>query len=225
MIINDTVERELHHWAPWLNAVEEARTRLKNSDAEKRWSYAGAVLRTMRLPTKSSLRVYFLSCVFSSYKRGETYVFGELRVPPELKGKLFTNRGIRHEQDVSGLSPLPPAILTRKDVENMLGDYRCSYMFDRSMNKEVRKFYTSRFILLNQEHPLRQIASKMKRYVDSDIALACAKMKESMTYRQIGEKFGWAIQKDAHGKHNRCSTARRYVLLGRRIINASAPKE
>jgi len=225
MIRNDTVERALHHWEPWLSAVEEARLRLKNSDVETRWSYAGAVLRTMGLPTKSSLRVYFLSCVFSSYKCRDTYVFGELRVPLELKGKPFPNRGIGYKQDVSGLSPLPPAILTRKEVENLLRDPRYSYIFHRSLDKEVRKFYTSRFILLNQEHPLRQIASKMKRYVDSDIAVACAKMKESMTYPQLGGKFGWAIQKDAYGKRNRCSTARRYVLLGRRIINASAPKE
>jgi hypothetical protein len=226
MIRNDTVERALHHWEPWLNAVEEARTSLKNSDKETRWSYAGAVLRTMGLPTKSSLRVYFLSCVFSSYKRGDTYVFGELRVPPELKGKSFPNRGIGYKQDVSCLSPLPPAILTRKDVENLLRDPRYSDIFRRSLGKkEVRKFYMSRFILLNQEHPLRQIASKMKRYVNSDIAVACAKMKESMTYPQLGDRFGWAIQKDAHGKSNRCSTAHRYVLLGRKLISASVPKE
>jgi hypothetical protein len=225
MIRNDTVERALHHWAPWLNAVEEARTSLMNSDKETRWSYAGAVLRTMRLPTKSSLRVYFLSCVFSSYKRGDTYVFGELRVPPELKGKPFPIRSIWYKQDVSGVSPLPPAILTRKDVKNLLRVPRYSYIFHRSLDKEIRKFYMSRFMLLNQEHPLRQIASKMKRYVNSDIAVACAKMNESMTYPQIGDKFGWAIQKDAHGKRNRCSTARRYVLLGRKLISASAPNE
>jgi hypothetical protein len=218
MIRNDTVERALHHWEPWLNAVEEARTSLKNSEKETLWSYAGAALRTMRLPTKSSLRVYFLSCVFSSYKRGDTCVFGELRVPPELKGKLFINRSIRQEDDVSSQSPLPPAILTRKDVENLLRDPRYSDIFHRSLDKkEVRKFYTSRFILLNQEHPLRQITSKMKRYVNSDIAVACAKMKESMTYQQLGDKFGWAIQKDAHGKRNRCSTASRYVQLGRKL--------
>lgn len=225
MIRDVTVERALHRWEPWLNAVKEARTRLKYSDTETRWSYAGTVLRTLRLPTKSSFRLYFLSCVFSFYKRGETYVFSELRVPLELKGKLFPNNDIGHKQDNPSLRPSPPAIMTRKDAQNLLGYCRNSYVLDISPAENIRKIYAPHFILLNQEHPLRQVASKMKRYVDSDIAIACAKMKKSMTYRQIGEKFGWAIQKDAHGKRNRCSTARRYGLLGKKLVSASVPKE
>lgn len=225
MIKNVTVERTLHCWEPWLNAVEETRTRLKDSDAETCWSYSSTVLRTLGLPAKWLLRLYFLSCVFSSYKHGDQYVFGELSVPLQQKWKpSFLHNSIERQQDVPSFRPMPPAILTQKDAQCLLSYCRNFHILNKTPAEAFRKIYAPYFMMLRQEHPLRHIASKMKRYVDSDRAIACAKMKESMTHRQIGGKFGWAIQKDAYGRRNRCSTSRRHVLVGRRLISTSSQR-
>jgi len=226
MIKNVTVERALHRWEPWLNAVEEARTRLKDSDAETCWSYAGTALGALGLPAKWLLRLYFLSCVFSSYKHGDTYVFGEINLPlkQEWKAGFLYDSSVR-QPDASSFRPLPPAIMTKKDAEHLLSYCRNFHILNKSSAEAFRKIYAPYLMMLRREHPLRYVASKVKRCVDSDRAIACAKMKESMTHRQIGEKFGWAIQKDAHGKRNCCSTSRRYVLLGRRLLSTSGPKE
>ena len=221
MIRNESVERALHQWQPWVKAVEEARTALSESDAETCYAYAGKALKTLRLPTKLALRVYFLSCVFSSYKHGEHFVFSEIRLPPLEKLKA---QWPPYRVEVENWHPLPPAILTKKDVHRLLHDHGYyGAVLGMSLSAAIREIFAPYFMVVNQQHPVRQIGSKIKRGLDFGKAVACATMKESMTYKEIGEKFGWAIQKDAYyrKKRYRCSTAYRYVRLGKKLISNS----
>lgn len=231
MIKNESVERALHRWEPWVKAVEDGRGWLcSDATAEASWDYAGAVLKTLRLPAKATLRVYFLSCVFSSYKHGERFVFSEIRPPPLEKWKPpWSRESTGRQVEVRNLHPLPPAILTKKDAYRLLNYCRDFRVLNMSPSEAIRKIYAPGFMVLDQEHPVRQIGSKMKRCMSPDIAITCANLKESMTHKEIGDKFGWAIQKGAYGqkgtyvKRNRCSTARRYVRVGRKLTSTLGP--
>jgi len=230
MITNKSFERALHKWELWIKAVEDARTALGESDAETCYAYAGKILNTLRLPAKLALRVYFLSCVFSSYKHGDYFVFGEIRLPPPEKCKpMWSQDSLK----VSYLRPYPPAILTKKDVHRLLDDH--SYYGDAlgmSLSAAIREIFAPRFIVLDPQHPIRQIGSKMKRCMDTDVATKCAKMAESMKYEDINRRYGWKPQKGAYwntnrgtrSKRNRFPTVRRYVRLGKKLLSNS-PEE
>ncbi len=227
MIKPESVERTLHRWEPWIKAVEDARGWLgSDASAEACWAYADAALKTLRLPTKATLRVYFLSCAFSSYKHGEHFVFSEIRLPPpEMRKPPWAGEEIGSQVKVQNLRPLPPAILTKKDVCGLLSRCRDFRVLNKSPIEAVREIYAPYFMVLDQQHPVRQMGSKMKRGMNLDIAIACANLEGSMTQREMGDKFGWKTQKGAYGKQgtyrkrDRCSTARRYVRLGRKLIS------
>jgi len=86
-------------------------------------------------------------------------------------------------------------------------------------HEQLRKYYSPFFAVLAPDHPVLETASKVKRKIDDALAIRCAEMKDldGYTYKEIGEKFGWPIQQNKHGKATRCSTARRYVRHGRRL--------
>ena len=102
--------------------------------------------------------------------------------------------------------PLPPAIWSRQDVE-----------FYRDSNRSVPFFY----IVLSRHHPLRKIGSKMRRSIDTDKAIFCARMNDiGASWTEINDKFGWKPQKDSYGQKRRYPIAYRYVALGRKLLSA-----
>ncbi len=228
MTKNVIVERALHLWDPWVKSVEHGRRILyPDATADDCWNYAGEVLRTLKLPTKAVLRIYFLSCIFSSYNYGEDYIFSEIRLPPPEKRKA----GI---PGWSNFYPLPPAILTKKEIQSALQWFGYnSPSSNMSPSKAISRFFGD-FIVLDDQHALRQKASKMKRYRNPDIAIACALMsKEGQTLAEISKKFGWKPQKggllssqkgSARMKRNRFPTASRHVRWGNKLIANSHEK-
>jgi len=227
MIKDRNVERTLHSWPLWCKAVDEGRqqTQLIAGNSEKLWSYAGRVLESLQLPTKPLLRLYFLACIFSTYKHGDTYVFSEIEVPPFLRQALrklevfpvYLSYLLNEELNKAERRPLPPAIWSRQDIE-----------FRQDSNDKY-------IMVLPKNHPLRQIGSQMKRGRDPDIAIQCARMTENTTEAEINERFGWKPQKGVYGtrngkgvahiKRNRFPTEHSYVRWGRKLIGTHSCPE
>ena len=141
-------------------------------------------------------------------------------------------RPIRLCPDLMGMRerPLPPAVWNEHDVKLALSweSHHSGFTVvgqngaiakNGSPGEQLRKYYSPFFILLAPEHPILKMASKFKQKIDDASAVRCAEMKdiEGYTYKQIGEKFGWALQADSYLKLTRCSTARRYVRRGRKL--------
>ncbi len=243
MIKPKTFERALRNWEPWLNAVKQAHQDEESlvDNPEAWWSYAEAVLRGLRLPVKLMMCLYFLSCVFSSNEKG-FYYYKDIKLPPLLYGKYdeFTERlretmwatmvndfmRIRPTKrwpdfKAIGDRPTPPAVWHESDVQ-FVAEWESHHLSPPySITERIRTIYSPCFIMLPPDHPLLQIGSMMKREVNDELALSCAQMKEEgYTYKQIGEKFGWALHEDSYGNLTRCSTARRYVQRGRVLSEA-----
>lgn len=240
MIREVNVEKALHRWEPWVKAVGDVRAyiRVKGNDHEKLWYNSSLILMNLRFPAKLLFRLYFLSCVFSDYDHTMPSSLSRIQYPPFLLEKLvyFTQsariinatdmviefmdeRKFRYRPDIELLRrrPLPPAIWTNKDVHfalNWMGNN--PYSFDMSISEMLRRSYGPYFMVLSPQHPLCQIVTKIKREINADIAVVCAEMKDQgNTYREIAEKFGWALQLNEYGKPVRSSTARRYAQRGR----------
>jgi hypothetical protein len=216
MIKNNNVERALHSWLPWCKAIDEGRqqAQLTLANSKRLWSYAGRVLKSLGLPPEPLLRLYFLACVFSEYKRGDTYVFSEIKVPRFLCQGLSRLRVFPAELGYllkeAAPRPFPPAIWSRQDIE---------------FYRYLVPFFGEHIIVLSKRHPLRQIGAKTKRSIDTDKAIFCARMKDtSASYKEISDKFGWKPQKDSYGRKTRYPTAYRYVALGRKLLSASEVK-
>ena len=216
MIKSRNVERALHSWPPWCKAVDEGRqqTQVIDGNSKRLWSYAGKALKNLPLPPNPILRLYFLACIFSEYTYGGTYVFSKIKVP------LFLCQGLprlkvfpvylKCLQNWPELKPLPPAIWSRQDVEFYRDSIRNKPFFD---------------IVLSRHHPLRQIGSKIRRSIDTDKAIFCARMIDNgATYKEINDKFGWKPQKDNYGQKRRYPTAYRYVVLGKKLLKAIEAK-
>ncbi len=223
MITSTSFERSVHRWAPWLKAMEDARLDLAASKVADAWDYAGKVLLSLGLPRKAVLRVYFLSCVFSSYRYGSDFVFSEIKMLPPDKVKI---PGSSVAKQGGYWRPVPPAILTRREVRQELHQWSGDLM---------RSLCRDRFIYLSREHPVCQLGSRMKRFTDPSKALLAARMKKyGLTLREINERFGWKPQKGsycvkdgkkgAYRKRNRFPTARRYVRLGSEYLTGP-PRE
>jgi hypothetical protein len=242
MIREVSVEKALHCWEPWVKAVWDAREyiKVKGDDYEKLWYNSSLILMNLRFPAKPLFRLYLLSCVFSDYDYKIPSSFDRIQYPPQLLGKLvyfnqsarilnatdmviefMGNHKFRYRPDIELLRrrPLPPAIWTNKDVHfalNWMGNN--PFSFDMSVFEMLGQNYGPYFMVLSPQHPLFQIVTKIKRGISTDMAVACAEMKDQgHTYREIANKFGWALQLNEYGKPVRSSTARRYVQRGRRL--------
>lgn len=243
MIKPKTFERALRDWAPWINAIKQAHQdgESMTDNPEAWWSYSKAVLRRLRFPAKLMMCLYFLSCVFSSNKKG-FYYFKDIKLPPLSYGKYneFTERlrrtmwttmvfefgAIRPTKQwpdfkVIGDRPTPPAVWHESDVQ-FVAEWESHHTLPPySIADSIRTFYSPCFIILAPDHPILAIGSNMKRETNEELALLCAQMKEQgYSHKQIGEKFGWALQEDSYGNLTRCSTARRYVKRGRALSEA-----
>lgn len=212
MIISKNVERALHSWPLWCKAVDEGRQQIQviDGNSKRLWSYAGKALKNLPLPLNPILRLYFLACVFSEYTYAGTYIFGEIKVPlflcqsfPKLKVFPVCLRDLLNRPVPQ---PLPPAIWSRQDVEFYRDSIRNKPFFD---------------IVLSRHHPLRKIGSKMRRSIDTDEAIFCARMKDAgATIKELNDKFGWKPQEDSYGRKTRYPTAYRYVALGKKLLSA-----
>ena len=238
MIKPRTLEKVLHQWIPWRNALEEGRL-CTYAETTKWWQYACETLRSLWLPSKDLLIIYFLSCVFSYYEYNRKHCFEYVRLPTFLYDRfesfklrttesferflhLFPSRGIRPIKLCPNLidfskRPLPPAVWNANDLKLAL--MWESHHYAKPV-KTIRKCYSLFFIILSPDHPIWGIAYTAKREIDNSLAVRCAQMKyfEKYTYKEIGEEFGWPLQRNEYGKLNRCSKAQRYVRRGREII-------
>ena len=109
--------------------------------------------------------------------------------------------------------PLPPTIFSHQDVEFYRDSIRTlSYFGDFNM-------------VLPKHHLLRRIGAKIKRGIDHDKAITCARMRDAgASYKGINDKFGWKPQEDSYGRKTRYPTAYRYIALGRKLLSASEVK-
>ncbi len=247
MIQPKSLEVALHNWEPWIKSIDDARAQKQSlgNDVDKWWLHAKKALRAMRLPGKPIMCIYFISCVHSEYKRGKAYIFNDIIVPDLLRDRFFDvlKSWGEHDEVIANLAnarikPFPARVYNRSDIQRLLDieegysrslrvtlvlvppDKRESYTSPppESPNECIRREYSPRFILLALDHPIYKIGGKVKRRMDADLALACAKMKDDgYTYKQIGEKYGWPLQEDSYGKLTRCSRAQRYVRRGREL--------
>jgi len=243
MIRATSVEKSLHRWQPWLNAVENARRiiKLDTTNNELYWSYGRAILCSLRLPAKPQLCRYFLSCVLSEYERNGIYYYNELKqvslpystlryfeeslrllMARQTIDQYMGAKTIRQWPDLGLLleRPLPPAIWNKKDVHFVINALKHNPGPDMSVYETIRRFCGPYFMVLSSHHPLHLIGSKIKREYDKDIAWTSAEMKDdNYKYEQIADKFGFPKQEDSYGRKIRSSTARDYVRRGRMLRN------
>jgi len=247
LIKQESLEVALHRWEPWIKSVDYAReqSRFLGNDVDKWWLYARKALREMRLPGKPIICIYFISCVHSDYKRGKANIFNDIIIPDFLRDRFFSilkSLGQRDElierlENNHRIKPLPPQVYNRSDIQRLLDiteGYRSSLRVTwvpappdgesrtfspaGSTNEYIRRIHSPGFIMLAPDHPIYKIGVKVKRRIDEELALTCARLKDKgYTYKEIGEKYGWPLQEDSNGKLTRCSTARRYVRRGREL--------
>ena len=203
-----------------VRAVDEGRqkTQVIAGNSKRLWSYDGKALKDLSLPPNPLLRLYFLACIFSEYKHGDTCIFSEIKMPPFLcQGlvrlqvfSLSLRYFLNEELNEAERRPIPPAIWSQQDVEFYPDSIRSN------------PFY---FIVLPKRHPLRKIGAETKRYIDTEKAIICASMKDAgISYPEINNKFGWKPQKDSYGQKTRYPTAYHYVTMGRKLISPSDAK-
>jgi hypothetical protein len=70
-----------------------------------------------------------------------------------------------------------------------------------------------------QAHPVCQWLKGGRPPADKSIALECATLKddEGLTYKEIGLRYDWPLQRDSYNNLSQCSTARYYVKWGREL--------
>ena len=112
----------------------------------------------------------------------------------------------------------PPAIWNRDDVKFILEWERHEVPVGMPSCESVRRYYGPCYMVLADDHPLLDIASNIKRKRSESKALLCAQLKDQgYTDVQLGKKFEWALQVNEYNEETRCSTARRYIELGRQL--------
>jgi len=224
-----TFEGALHLWDEWHDSINKSRELLgydpkwpkgkSISWIEEHYSdirnQAEAVLRKLDLPP--SLREYWEDCFYSDYRTEA--------------GQVDYNKITRRLSDRKSLPALPCdyGVVWYEDEDThdpwLRVEIRIHARFATKelFNYATRYAYDSVKSYLEREqakeHPVCQWLKGGRPHADEGVALECVRLKddEKLTHKEIGQHFGWALQKDSYGNLNQCSTSRRYVKLGRRL--------
>lgn len=116
-------ERALHKWEPWLNSIKSARKEFSSSDLhpplEEMRSAAKKALKELQFPECTLLEVYWLCCVFSDYDTETGFKFEELKLPdwfPLPFGFKKEEQLNKQVLDLKGGRIKPPIIWDEADV-------------------------------------------------------------------------------------------------------------
>jgi len=135
------------------------------------------------------------------------------------------------EDDIFGL-PLPPSLARISIAPTAfnplnehhlyldvtfasLQDVPTQWPVVREWQRKLRPLFIKKGYLPNQLKDIRPGAPP----VSDDVCRKCAKLhKEKMSYRKIGELYGWPIQRNVYGKRARCRTAEEVVKRGNKLL-------
>lgn len=156
-------ERALHKWEPWLNSIKSARKEFSSSDLhpplEEMRSAAKKALKELQFPECTLLEVYWLCCVFSDYDTETGFKFEELKLPdwfPLPYGFKDEERLNKQVLDLKGGRIKPPIIWDEADVNfwqmsdpifQITGDIP-----DYIVNTDL-------MVILQKDHPIHQYVS------------------------------------------------------------------
>lgn len=225
-----TFERALHAWGAWHDSIEGSREILgydpgwpkdtciswiEEHYAEKIRSRAEDELKKLELPP--TLRQYWEDCFYSNYrtKDGNTDYSKITRRLSEDKSlpDLPCDFGIvwHESEDIHDPWLRVEINLHARFATQELMNYATKYAY------ETVKGHLWRNII--QPHPVCQWLKGGRPPADESLALECVKLKddEGLTYKEIGTRHKWPLQRDSYGNMSQCSSARRYVKWGRKL--------
>ncbi len=227
---NTTFERALHQWDKWQDSIERSRAKL-GYDPKWQWNksvkwivahyaliaeQAKAELAILQLPL--NLQQYWEDCFYSDFR--------------DAKGNVNTDKIKRRRSARRSLPDLPCSWgLVWHENEDIRSPWlRVELRIDaRFATQELYDFaaacaYPSilSFIENNgiKPHPVSRWLKGGRPRMDHQMAIRCARLKDEdhLTYKKIGELFGWQIEEDPYRKLTQCSKAKRYVKLGRELL-------
>jgi hypothetical protein len=224
-----TFQRALHTWPEWDDSIERSRKLLGYDPA---WPKDTAInwiekhypeirkqgedeIRRLELPP--TLRDYWEDCFYSNYKT--------------KSGKTDFSKITRRLSDSKFLPELPCSHgvvwQESEDVNDpwlrveirLHGRFATRELFDYAARQAYDIVTISLGSMRLEEHPVCQWLKGGRPFIDEERALECARLKdeENWTEKDIGRKFGWALQQDNYGKLTQCRTARRNIRKGREL--------
>jgi len=225
-----TFERAIHKWDKWYESIERSRAKLgynpkwNRKEAiewiEKHYSEIAEQARAelVRLQLPSTVQKYWEDCFYSDYR--------------DSQGNINLKKILRCLSEPKSLPDLPCSWgLIWYDNEDVHNPWlRVELKIDaRFATKELYDFaatcaYPSILTFIEghkiKPHEITEWLQGGRPTVDEQKAIECARLKyeEHLTYKEIGKLFSWPLQKDSYGDLNQCSTARRYVKLGKELL-------
>ncbi len=224
-----TFERALHAWEPWYESMEQSRELL---GYDPRWPkdncidwiekhYPGirkqAEDELKRLELPPTLYQYWEDCFYSDYKTQEgkfdydkiTRRLSERKSLPQLP----CDHGVVWYEDEDIHDPwLRVEIkIHARFVTKELFNYAAKFAYET-----VQSHVWSENV---QTHPVSQWLKGGRPPADESLAIECATLKDDdgWTYKEIGVRYDWSLQRDSYNNISQCSTARRYVKWGREL--------
>lgn len=224
-----TFERALHSWKEWHESIERSRETL---GYDLRWKKEACIewieqnypaiknqaqneLKKMDLPP--TLQRYWEDCFYSNYrtKDGKTDYSKITRCLSEQKTEpqLPCDYGIVWYEEENIHDPW-----LRVEIR-MHSGFATKELFNYAARYAYETVQSHRWSQGVKDHPVCQWLKGGRPSIDDDVAIECARLKdeEGLTYKEIGLKYKWALQKDSYGNLNQCSSAKRYVKRGRKL--------
>jgi hypothetical protein len=227
-----TFQRALHAWPEWDGSIERSRKLLGYDPAWPRdtcisWieNHYSTIIRKQaedelkRLELPPTLREYWEDCFYSNYKTksGKTYFRKITRRLSDRKSlpEMPCDHGVvwYEGEDVNDPWLRVEINIHARFATRGLLDYAARLAYG-----DINSYHWSHGL---EEHPVCQWLKGGRPFVDEERALECARLKdeEHWTEKDIGEKFGWALQQDYYGKYTQCRTARRNIRKGSILKN------
>ena len=230
-----TFERALHAWDEWHKSIEKSRKKLGYDPG---WPVGEAITwvekhypsikaqgqrELERLEIPPPLQQYWEDCFYSDYR--------------EKDGRINYSKITRRLTDQKSLPELPcehGLVWQESDdinspwlpIEIRLHERFATKEFVSYAARYAYELVESRILEKGVEpHPICQWLKGGRAPASEELALECVRLKDDLgwTYAKIGKHFGWPLQIDSYGNRNQCSTARYYVVKGRKLRKSYQP--
>lgn len=227
-MLKQTLARALHAWNEWSESITNSRQLLgydpkwpyekRDTWIEQRYSIIRnqAVTELERLDLPPNLRRYWEDCFYSDYSNEDgsrdlrkiTRRLSDRRSLPDLpfdahmvlqQGEEVT-RGPWLRVEIRLHERFATKELLKDAAEDAYGTVASHLRFERI-----------------KPHPVCQWLKGGRPPIDDDRAVECARLRddEKRSYKEIGGRYDWPLQKDHYGNLSLCGTAKRYVERGR----------
>lgn len=239
-------QQALSRWDAWVKSIKEARTSIEKQYGDFSQLVARSEFKFeeeqtpdgSRLFIKTNTEAMILWKLYDVIKKmGSSFILQEIGLPARsIQYHLFLNYWMKSAfpeatqdtvPDLDIVDGEPPAWFERKVVkrnkQNRVVDTVSWYPDEVDSIKVAKSMLKTKFpsnveLVLEKAKGGRPQISRESTIYPEAVVCTLLKEKQKLTYKQIANIFGWAIQENEHGAPSTSNTVASRIKIGKRLL-------